>query len=107
MIVLETSFLVEALSGAKRNASALGAEIGRYFQRLSWTSGRTGRATQELATQEALFPAEQAVAFGPADARVGAALYRQVGRARSREIDLATAICAILQEAELWTMNTK
>lgn len=68
---------------------------------------RGPRSTQELATQEALFPAGQAVAFGPEDARVAAALYQQVSRARSREIDLAIGACAILQEAELWTMNTK
>lgn len=65
------------------------------------------RSTQKLATQEALFPAEQAVAFGPEYARVAAAFYQQVSRARSREIDLAIGACAILQEAELWTMNTK
>lgn len=112
MIVLDTSLLVEALSGAKRKAPALRAAIERGERMLlpsivlyEWLRGP--RSTQELATQEALFPAEQVLAFGPEDARVAAALYRQVSRARSREIDLAIAACAIVLKAELWTMNTK
>jgi predicted nucleic acid-binding protein len=34
-----------------------------------------------------------------------AELYRTVPRARSREVDLAIAACAIRREAELWTLN--
>jgi predicted nucleic acid-binding protein len=39
------------------------------------------------------------------DARISAEIYRSVRRARSREIDIAIAACAIRREAELWTLN--
>ena len=38
---------------------------------------------------------------------MAARLYQQVRRARSREIDLAIAACAITREIPLWTLNRK
>jgi len=66
---------------------------------------RGPRAVQELEIQEILFPTREALPFEPADARLSARLYRSVGRARTREFDLAIAACAIRREADLWTLN--
>ena len=66
---------------------------------------RGPRTSQELAAQEALFPAKSAIPFGTEEAMVSADLYRAMTRARSREIDLAIAACALVREAWLWTLN--
>jgi predicted nucleic acid-binding protein len=66
---------------------------------------RGPRRPQELALQARLFPAAQSVPFGPEEAAVGAELYRNLPRARGREMDIAIAACAIAREAELWTLN--
>ena len=66
---------------------------------------RGPRSVLDLALQEALFPSDDAIAFGPAEAVFAAGLYEAVGRARSREIDRAIASCAIVHGAELWTQN--
>ena len=55
--------------------------------------------------QEALFPSDTAVPFGPREAVVSARLYGSIGRARGREIDVAIPACAICHEAELWADN--
>ena len=59
----------------------------------------------EIAAQEALFPIESAVAFGPREASLSAELYRSLKRPRGREIDLAIAATAIVKDAGLWTLN--
>lgn len=68
---------------------------------------RGPRTPEELAAQEAIFPADHAVPFGTEDAARAAALYRTVPRARGRELDLAIAACALGQEAVLWTLNVR
>ena len=68
-----------------------------------WLRGPRTRA--ELSAQEELFPSERAAAFGPADAAIAARLYKQVPRARGREIDLAVAASAIANGAAIWTLN--
>ena len=55
--------------------------------------------------QEKLFPSAAAIPFGHNEAALAAKLYRQAPRARSREIDIAIAACAIVHEAALWTLN--
>ncbi|HEY8054549.1 MAG TPA: hypothetical protein VIE13_01420, partial [Terriglobales bacterium] len=45
------------------------------------------------------------VPFTDSEAVVGARLYRQVQRARSREVDIAIAACALTREASVWTLN--
>ncbi len=111
MIVhVDTSALVDALTGPRRSLETLIALTDRG-QRLAlstivlyeWLRGP--RTREELAVQEELFPSEQAVAFGPAEAAVAARLYKQVARARGREIDLAVAACAIANSAGVWTLN--
>jgi predicted nucleic acid-binding protein len=111
VIFLDTSLLVDALSGAEQSAAALrrAMQEGERIQLSSlviyeWLRGP--RVPQELAAQEALFPSEAAVPFGWRDAALSAKLYRSVRRARGREADIAIAACAITHEAQLWTLNT-
>lgn len=110
MIVLDTSLLIDSLSGPRRSSIALRASI-ETGERLvlpaivlyEWLRGP--RLPAEIAAQEALFPSEAAIAFGPKEAALSAKLYRSLPRARGREIDLAIAATALLQNADLWTLN--
>ena len=112
MILLDTSVLIDALTGPKRSAAALRKAI-EAGERLivptlvlyEWLRGRRHR--QELAAQEALFPRESAVPFGPEEAALAVRLYREVDRARGREIDLAIAASALVHHARLWTLNVE
>lgn len=111
MIVhVDTSALVDALTGPRRSLDTLiGLTDGGHRLAVStivlyeWLRGPRTRA--ELVAQEELFPSERAVAFGPAEAAVAARLYKQVARARGREIDLAVAACALATGAAIWTLN--
>ena len=110
MIVLDTSVLVDALTGPKRSAAALRRAIadGELIVMPSlvlfeWLRGP--RIIPELEAQEALFPRRQAVAFGHREAGLAAELYAQVPRPRGREVDLAIAASAIAQSGALWTLN--
>ncbi len=110
MMLLDTSVLVDSLSGPKRSAPALRAAIERGERILlptlvlyEWLRGP--RLPAEVAAQEALFPAASTVAFGAREASLSAELYRSLKRPRGREIDLAIAACAIVREADLWTLN--
>jgi predicted nucleic acid-binding protein len=110
VIHLDTSALVDALTGPRRSASGLRAflESGEriVFSTIvlyEWLRGP--RRPEELAAQEALFPREGAVVFGAVEASLAARLYRSVRRPRGREIDLAVAACALAHGARLWTLN--
>ena len=110
MIVLDTSVLIDALSGPRRSAPALRRAIEEGERILlpslvlyEWLRGP--RRPEELASQEVLFPASAAVPFGPAEAARAAQLYVQLPRPRGREIDLAIAACALIRDARLWTLN--
>ena len=112
MVVLDTSVLIESLTGKKRSAPSLyrfvqqGERMGLPSLVLyEWLRGP--RTRQEIADQEELFPASAALPFGPEEAALSAELYRTVRRSRGREIDLAIAACAIRHEAELWTLNRR
>lgn len=112
MIVLDTSVLIDALSGPRRSAGALrrALEAGERILVPSlvlyeWLRGP--RLAEELAAQEALFPSALALAFGPAEAARAAQLYVTLRRARGREIDLAIAACALTLQARLWTLNPR
>ena len=110
MIVLDTSVLVDALTGPKRSATALRKAIERA-ERLAVTALvlyewlRGPRLPEEIAAQQALLPDESALPFGPVEAALAARLYRSLRRPRGRELDLAIAACALLREARLWTLN--
>jgi predicted nucleic acid-binding protein len=112
VIVLDTSVLVDALSGPRRSAPALRRAIERGERLMvpslalyEWLRGP--RLPEELAAQEALFPATDALPFGPAEAARAAQLYLRVPRGRGREIDLAIAACALTRDARLWTLNRR
>jgi predicted nucleic acid-binding protein len=112
MILLDTSVLIDALTGPRRSARALRGAIadGERLVLASivlyeWLRGP--RRREELSVQEALFPREAALAFGPTEAATAADLCRKVSAPRGREIDLAIAACAICSDARLWTLNVR
>jgi predicted nucleic acid-binding protein len=112
VVILDTSVLIGSLTALKRSAPALYG-LAQQGERMAlpclvlyeWLRGP--RTRQEIADQEALFPASAALPFGPEEAALSAELYRTVRRARAREIDLAIAACAIRHEADLWTLNPR
>ena len=111
MIVLDTSVLIDSLSGPKRLALTLRKAIEDGERMLlpslvlyEWLRGP--RLPSEIAAQEALFPSDESLVFGPREAALSAQLYKTVARPRGREVDIAIAACAILRDAELWTLNT-
>jgi predicted nucleic acid-binding protein len=110
MIVLDTSVLVDALTGPRRSAPAMRSAIesGERFLLPSlvlyeWLRGP--RRAKELVAQEALFPREEAIVFGAEEAAIAAHLYAQTPRAHGREVDLAIAAYALANNAALWTLN--
>lgn len=110
MILLDTCTLIHALSGPRSLARELRAVIASGERVVlaspilyEWLRGP--RLPEEVAAQEALFPARRALPFGPAEAERAAHLYKNVSRPRGREIDLAIAACAIQWNATLWTLN--
>ena len=110
MILLDTSALIDCLTGPKRSAPAVRAALERGERIVlatlvlyEWLRGP--RLAEETAAQEALFPARSAIAFGAEEAARGAALYAAVARPRGRELDLAVAACALVWDARLWTLN--
>ena len=111
MIVhVDTSALVDALTGPRRSLGALIRFTDQGHRLMlstivlyEWLRGPRSRT--ELAAQEDLFPSEAAVGFGAGEAALAARLYKQVPRARGREIDLAVAACALANGAAIWTLN--
>ena len=112
MIHLDTSVLVDALTGPRRSSQLLRELMGgpeqvsiSSFVLFEWFRGP--RLKEEIEAQEALFPKADASAFGPLEAQIAAGLYKTVKRARGREGDLAVAACALANGASLWTLNPK
>jgi predicted nucleic acid-binding protein len=111
VIVVDTSALVDSLTGPRRSAPRLRRLIADG-ERLAvptlvlyeWWRGP--RRNEELVTQEALFPESEALPFESEQADIAARLYRLVERPRGRELDLAIAAHAISRDAVLWTLNT-
>jgi predicted nucleic acid-binding protein len=107
---LDTSALIDALTGSRRSLDTLIA-LADNGHRLAlssivlyeWLRGPRTRA--ELTAQEEIFPREEVVAFGHAQAAAAARLYAGIPKARGREIDLAIAACAVVDGAALWTLN--
>ena len=107
---LDTSVLVDALTGRRRSFAALERTVARghviatsALALYEWLRGP--RTPEELDDQEALLPSTDARGFGPAEAARAAALYRIVKRARGRDMDIAIAACALEHGAHVWTLN--
>jgi predicted nucleic acid-binding protein len=111
MILVDTSVLVDALTGRRHLLPALIGTVGRG-ERLGipalvlYEYLRGPRTSAEIAHQEALWPADRVLPFGVIEATVAARLYRAVPRARQRELDITIAAVAIAHDARLWTSNT-
>ncbi|MFI5339262.1 MAG: type II toxin-antitoxin system VapC family toxin [Candidatus Methylomirabilales bacterium] len=110
MIHLDTSVLIDALTGPRRSAPQLREWIDNRERILvsalvlyEWLRGP--RVREEIEAQEALFPSAMAIPFGPREAAIVAEVYRTLRRPRGRELDLAVAACALTHGAALWTLN--
>lgn len=111
MIVLDTSTLIDALSGPRRSAPAVRDAIEQGHRLLlpslvlyEWLRGP--RRDEELAVQEALLPSSAILPFGPEEADAAARLYAALDHPRGREIDLAIAAHGLVRGAAVWTLNT-
>jgi predicted nucleic acid-binding protein len=107
---LDTSVLIDALTGPRRSAPQLREWIDNRERILvsalvlyEWLRGP--RVREEIEAQEALFPSAMAIPFGPREAAIAAEVYRTLRRPRGRELDLAVAACALTHGAALWTLN--
>jgi predicted nucleic acid-binding protein len=110
VIHLDTSLLIDALTGPRRSLPAVrrvvadGIRLGVSSLVLyEWRRGP--RVGVELAAETALLGPDAVFGFGEDEARLAADLYRRVRRARGRELDLAIAACALTNSATLWTLN--
>lgn len=110
MIHLDSSVLIDALTGPKRSGLRL-RQLIQEGERIFLSSvvvfewRRGPRTPEEIADQEALFPTLESISFGPAEALIAAKSYKSIRGARGREIDIAIAACAIVHDARLWTLN--
>ncbi len=112
MILLDTSVLVAHLEpSAGLSGPMLGLlesdEAVRVPAIVLYEWWRGPRREHELEIQRRFFPRDQVLPFGAVEARTAADLYRVVRRARGRDTDIAIAACALVAEAQLWTLNEK
>src|SRR5262249_10124754 len=110
MIQLDTSALIDSLTGKRRSEPRLRQLIENservYLSALVVFEWRRGpRSAEEVQDQTELFPEAEIIPFTIREAAIAADLYRLVKRARGREVDLAIAACAIAHNAALWTLN--
>ncbi len=110
MILLDSSVLIDALTGPRRSEPSLRFVVEQGIRMrvpslvlYEWRRGP--RTNQELAVQEELFPAEEAVPFGTKESLIAGDLFKRVARPWGREVDIAIAACAIALDADLWAQN--
>jgi predicted nucleic acid-binding protein len=110
IVHVDTSALVDALTGPRRSLDELERLVGDGHRLMlsmivlyEWWRGP--RTRPELAAQQELFPVEATVPFSIDEAALAARLYRSMPKARGREVDLAIAACALANAAALWTLN--
>ena len=113
MIVhLDTSALIGALAGRRLSLPRL-REFVREGHRLKLSAPvlyewlRGPRTVGELQDQETLLPRRTAVPFDSEAAATAADLYAELERVRNREMDLAIAACALVEDAALWTLDAE
>lgn len=110
MIHLDTSVMIDALTGPRRSLPALRAIVADGI-RLGVSSlvlyewRRGPRVDEELALEAALVDPDAVTGFGEREAKLAAELYRKVRRPLGRELDIAIAACAVIQGAHLWTLT--
>jgi predicted nucleic acid-binding protein len=110
VIFLDTSVLVEVITGRLEQARALRRLIDQG-ERLAVSSLvlyewlRGPRTPDQIDLQQALVSLDEAVPFGPREAGIAARLYRDVPRPRRREVDLAIAATVITHDGTLWTLD--
>ena len=109
-IHLDTSVVIAVLTGARpllvayESTAAAGHRLDISSPVLyEWLRGP--RVEGELRLQRVLHPDDQVVSFGPREASIAGEIYRQLKRARNREMDIAIAACAMEHGAALWTVN--
>lgn len=113
MIVhLDTSALVGAFAGSRPEIARMTGLLAEGHRLTLSTVAlyewlRGPRTPAEIDVQTGLVPPEAVCAFGPAEAALAASLYRSLRRPRGRDLDLAIAACALVQQAALWTLNRK
>ncbi|MGQ0734979.1 MAG: type II toxin-antitoxin system VapC family toxin [Acidobacteriota bacterium] len=107
---LDTSVLVDALTGPRRSLASLERTVGAghviaitTLALFEWLRGP--RTHDELDDQERLLPSAEARSFGPAEALRAAQISRRLRRPRGRDMDIAIAACAVEHAARLWTLN--
>ena len=112
MIALDTSVLIDALSGGGPTARGLRSALAGGERVVlptlvlyEWLRGP--RTAAELEARARLFPDAEALTFGPEEAALAARLYQEVRRPRGRELNLAIAACALSWNASLWTLNPR
>jgi predicted nucleic acid-binding protein len=110
MIHLDTSVLIDALTGTRRSSGDLrellaGPEPIAISSIVLFEWFRGPRLDAEIEAQETLFPSADSAPFGFLEARIASHLYKVVRRPRGREADLAVAACALASGASLWTLN--
>jgi predicted nucleic acid-binding protein len=110
VIHLDTSVLIDALTGPRRSLPALRAIVADGIRLgvsslvlFEWRRGP--RIDEELALEAVLLGPDAVTGFGELEARVAADVYRRVRRPRGRELDIAIAACALTQNASFWTLN--
>ena len=113
MIVhLDTSAIVGAFAGSRPEIERL-TDLLAEGHRLSlstvalyeWLRGP--RTAAEIDIQTGIVPPESVCTFGPQEAALAVRLYQSVRRPRGRDLDLAIAACALVDDAALWTANRK
>ena len=110
LIHLDTSLLVDAFSGARQSMPALReatfeANVTTFSTLVMYEWLRGARTDDEVLAVKRFFAIGAPVHFGVEEAQRAALLFRQVKRARPRQVDLAIAACAIEARASLWTLN--
>ena len=107
---LDTSFLVDALTGPKKSGPrlrSLTAEgtVVRISSPVVFEWLRGPRTSNDLADYSQLFPPDRIVAVDGFMAEKAASIYRGIRSPRSREMDILIGACAIESQATLATLN--